>query len=140
MAIQCLTCICVSHLKNLRFTLQPPIQSENYDNPTSEVPSCPSEYRRTEDSERESDFPNTDESNREEVSGNLVGTHNRRLSNRPGQFHNQLLKTNEQWTVEETERMLQYMAKVFMIQFPLYSGPKQAGQRNEEVSYMSQNV
>ena len=37
--------------------------------------------------------------------------------------------------------MLQYMAKVFMMQFPLYSGPKQAGQRNEEVrknvSYIS---
>lgn len=68
-----------------------------------------------------------------EVNGSLSGTSQRRLSNRPGQFQNQLLKSNEQWTVEETERMLQYMAKVFMMQFPLYSGPKQAGHRNEEV-------
>ena len=70
----------------------------------------------------------------EEVSGSLSSKNQRRTSNRSGQFQNQLLKSNEQWTVDETERMLQYMAKVFMMQFPLYSGPKQAGQRNEEVS------
>ena len=72
-----------------------------------------------------------------EVSGNLSGKNQRRLSTRSGQFQNQLLKSNEQWTVEETERMLQYMAKVFMMQFPLYSGPKQAGQRNEEVTIVA---
>ena len=35
--------------------------------------------------------------------------------------------------------MLQYMAKIFMMQFPLYSGPKQAGQRNEEVIFKHRN-
>ena len=38
------------------------------------------------------------------------------------------------WSHEELERLLQYVAKVFMLQFPLYAGPKQAGLRNEEVS------
>ena len=130
LAIQCLTCICVSHLKNLRFTLKPPlIQSDNYGDSTSD----PTEGGLPDTSERHIDLPKVDESSNEEVSGNLAGTNQRRLSHRPGQFQNQLLKSNEQWTVEETERMLQYMAKVFMMQFPLYSGPKQAGQRNEEV-------
>ena len=32
------------------------------------------------------------------------------------------------------ERLLQFVAKVFMLQFPLYAGPKSAGLRNEEVS------
>ncbi len=30
----------------------------------------------------------------------------------------------EVWSVEETERLLLFMAKIFMLQFPLYSGPK----------------
>ena len=38
------------------------------------------------------------------------------------------------WTSEELERLLQFVAKVFMLQFPLYAGPKSAGLRNEEVS------
>ena len=38
------------------------------------------------------------------------------------------------WSHEELERLLQYVAKVFMLQFPLYAGPKQAGLRNEEIS------
>ena len=38
------------------------------------------------------------------------------------------------WSHEDLERLLQYVAKVFMLQFPLYAGPKQAGLRNEEVS------
>ena len=38
------------------------------------------------------------------------------------------------WTTEELERLLQFVAKVFMLQFPLYAGPKSAGLRNEEVS------
>lgn len=32
---------------------------------------------------------------------------------------------DEVWTVKETENFLQFMAKVFMLQFPLYAGPKQ---------------
>lgn len=38
------------------------------------------------------------------------------------------------WNHEELERLLQFIAKVFMLQFPLYAGPKTAGLRNEEVS------
>ena len=38
------------------------------------------------------------------------------------------------WTTEDLERLLQFVAKVFMLQFPLYAGPKSAGLRNEEVS------
>ena len=38
------------------------------------------------------------------------------------------------WTSEELERLLQFVAKIFMLQFPLYAGPKSAGLRNEEVS------
>ena len=41
---------------------------------------------------------------------------------------------NGSWSHEDLERLLQYVAKVFMLQFPLYAGPKQAGLRNEEVS------
>ena len=40
----------------------------------------------------------------------------------------------EFWTSEELERLLQFVAKIFMLQFPLYAGPKSAGLRNEEVS------
>lgn len=40
----------------------------------------------------------------------------------------------EPWITEELERLLQFVAKVFMLQFPLYAGPKSAGLRNEEVS------
>ena len=40
----------------------------------------------------------------------------------------------ELWAPEELERLLQFVAKVFMLQFPLYAGPKSAGLRNEEVS------
>jgi hypothetical protein len=40
----------------------------------------------------------------------------------------------EKWSHEELERLLQFVAKIFMLQFPLYAGPKQAGLRNEEVS------
>jgi hypothetical protein len=32
---------------------------------------------------------------------------------------------DEVWTVDEMERFLLFMAKVFMLQFPLYAGPKQ---------------
>ena len=134
LAIQCLTCICVSHLKNLRYTLKPP--SVESDNTYTSVPDSNSrlpENDQSQNSQNDRKLSMIEESSREEVSGSLSGTNQRRLSNRPGQFQNQLLKSNEQWTVEETERMLQYMAKVFMMQFPLYSGPKQAGQRNEEV-------
>ncbi len=37
------------------------------------------------------------------------------------------------WTVEETERFLLFMAKAFLLQFPLYAGPKQVGHRFEDV-------
>ena len=136
LAIQCLTCICVSHLKNLRFTLEPS-ESDSYTNSGSDSNSTNCESSKSGNSLEHSDPIKEGESSYGEVSGNLAkhqaGTSQRRLSNRPGQFQNQLLKSNEQWTIEETERMLQYMAKVFMMQFPLYSGPKQAGQRSEEV-------
>lgn len=135
LAIQCLTCICVSHLKNLRFTLKPPsLESENCSNTTSDPTPCASDSAVFESSEK-SEVNSTSVDSNNEVSGNLCETNQRRSSNRSGQFQNQLLKSNEQWTVEETERMLQYMAKIFMMQFPLYSGPKQAGQRNEEVNF-----
>ena len=134
LAIQCLTCICVSHLKNLRYTLKPPsIESDNTDTSVSDSNSRLPDNDRSQNSQHDRKLSMIEESSKEEVSGSLSGANQRRLSNRPGQFQNQLLKSNEQWTVEETERMLQYMAKVFMMQFPLYSGPKQAGQRNEEV-------
>ena len=136
LAIQCLTCICVSHLKNLRFTLKPPsLDSETCSNTISDPTSCCTNSEGFENTEKCKVNSTSVDSNCEEVSGNLCGTNQRRLSNRTGQFQNQLLKSNEQWTVEETERMLQYMAKIFMMQFPLYSGPKQAGQRNEEVNF-----
>lgn len=136
LAIQCLTCICVSHLKNLRFTLKPPsLESETGSNTISDPTSCSTNSEGFENSEKSKVNSKSVDSNNEEVSGNLCGTNQRRPSNRSGQFQNQLLKSNEQWTVEETERMLQYMAKIFMMQFPLYSGPKQAGQRNEEVNF-----
>ena len=132
LAIQCLTCICVSHLKNLRYTLKPPsLQRENDAKSSSHL-------LKDDDDDLEKDkHSNINEYMDSEVSGNLSGKNQRRLSTRSGQFQNQLLKSNEQWTVEETERMLQYMAKVFMMQFPLYSGPKQAGQRNEEVTIVA---
>ena len=138
LAIQCLTCICVSHLKNLRFTLEPPpSESDSYTNSGSDSSSTNCESNRSGNVIKHNEPLKEGESCHGEVSGNLAkhqaGTSHRRPSNRPGQFQNQLLKSNEQWTVEETERMLQYMAKVFMMQFPLYSGPKQAGQRSEEV-------
>ncbi len=38
------------------------------------------------------------------------------------------------WSVDELERLLQFMAKVFMLQFPLYAGPKQAGLRSDDVT------
>lgn len=129
LAIQCLTCICVSHLKNLRYTLKAPsIHTETYKQSSSSAHTIESEHSEKDGNVTEKEC--TDE----EVSGSLSSKNPRRTSNRSGQFQNQLLKSDEQWTVDETERMLQYMAKVFMMQFPLYSGPKQAGQRNEEVS------
>ena len=139
LAIQCLTCICVSHLKNLRFTLKPPsLQSENFSNDTSGPTLSSGNSAEFDNSKKTEANAKSSDINSEEVSGNLSGTFQRRPSNRSGQFQNQLLKSNEQWTVEETERMLQYMAKIFMMQFPLYSGPKQAGQRNEEVNFKYQ--
>eukprot|EP00095_Tigriopus_kingsejongensis_P002851 maker-scaffold442_size170051-snap-gene-0.33 protein:Tk02851 transcript:maker-scaffold442_size170051-snap-gene-0.33-mRNA-1 annotation:"hypothetical protein TcasGA2_TC009817" len=38
------------------------------------------------------------------------------------------------WSLEELERLLILVAKVFMPQFPLYVGPKQVGQRPEDLS------
>ena len=38
------------------------------------------------------------------------------------------------WTIDEVERMLVFVAKVFMLQFPLYNGPKQTGYRFEDPS------
>ena len=35
------------------------------------------------------------------------------------------------WSVDEMERFLLFMAKVFILQFPLYAGPKQVGHRFE---------
>ena len=129
LAIQCLTCICVSHLKNLRYTLKAPsIHTETYKQSSSSSHTIENEHSEKDRNVTEKECSD------EEVSGSLSSKNQRRTSNRSGQFQNQLLKSNEQWTVDETERMLQYMAKVFMMQFPLYSGPKQAGQRNEEVS------
>ena len=110
----------------MRYTLKPPsLQTTKYAESSS--------FQKNEDNLEKEQHSGNKECLDEEVSGSLTGKNQRRLSNRSGQFQNQLLKSNEQWTVEETERMLQYMAKVFMMQFPLYSGPKQAGQRNEEV-------
>ena len=43
-------------------------------------------------------------------------------------------KKEQFWTTEELERLLPFVAKIFMLQFPLYAGPKAAGLRNEEVS------
>jgi len=43
-------------------------------------------------------------------------------------------QSKDLWSHEGLERLLQYVAKVFMLQFPLYAGPKSAGLRNEEVS------
>ena len=37
------------------------------------------------------------------------------------------------WSVDEMERFLLFMAKVFILQFPLYAGPKQVGHRFEDV-------
>ena len=52
LAIQCLTCICVSHLKNLRFTLKPPtLESENCSNSTSDPASCSNNSAGFENSE-----------------------------------------------------------------------------------------
>ena len=121
----------MSHLKNLRYTLKAPsIHTETYKKSSS------SHTIESENSEKDINSAEK-ECLDEEVSGSLSSKNQRKTSNRSGQFQNQLLKSNEQWTVDETERMLQYMAKVFMMQFPLYSGPKQAGQRNEEVSIFS---
>ena len=121
----------MSHLKNLRYTLKAPsIHTETYKKSSS------SHTIESENSEKDRNSAEK-ECLDEEVSGSLSSKNQRKTSNRSGQFQNQLLKSNEQWTVDETERMLQYMAKVFMMQFPLYSGPKQAGQRNEEVSIFS---
>ena len=118
----------MSHLKNLRYTLKAPsIHTETYTK-SSSSPTIESENSEKDRNSAEKECLD------EEVSGSLSSKNQRKTSNRSGQFQNQLLKSNEQWTVDETERMLQYMAKVFMLQFPLYSGPKQAGQRNEEVS------
>ena len=36
--------------------------------------------------------------------------------------------------LEQTERLLLIVAKLFMLHFPLYQGPKQVGHRFEEVS------
>ena len=124
----------MSHLKNLRYTLKPPsLQRE------TNAPSSSNMLKDEDEDSGKEKHSNIKEYMNNEVSGNLSGKNQRRLSARSGQFQNQLLKSDEQWTVEETERMLQYMAKVFMMQFPLYSGPKQAGQRNEEVTTVCHN-
>ena len=38
------------------------------------------------------------------------------------------------WSVEDLERLLTYMARVFMLQFPLYLAAKQAGSRLDDLS------
>ena len=50
---------------------------------------------------------------------------------------NEKVESNERkdlWTSEELKRLLQFVAKGFMLQFSLYAGPKSAGLRNEEGS------
>lgn len=38
------------------------------------------------------------------------------------------------WSVEDLEKLLTYMARVFMLQFPLYLAAKQAGSRLDDLS------
>ena len=40
----------------------------------------------------------------------------------------------EEWSLEDTERLLTYMSRVFMLQFPLYLAAKQAGSRLDDLS------
>ena len=91
LAIQCLTCLCVSHLKNVKSILG-----------------------------KESDGDEDEVAKDQSDSG----------------MSSPKMKKEERMNAEEMERMLQFMAKVFMLQFPLYSGPKQAALRGciDEVS------
>ena len=36
----------------------------------------------------------------------------------------------DDWSLEDTERLLTYMSRVFMLQFPLYLAAKQVSNRN----------
>ena len=40
----------------------------------------------------------------------------------------------ESWSLEDSERLLTYMSRVFMLQFPLYLAAKQAGSRLDDLS------
>ena len=41
---------------------------------------------------------------------------------------------SSRWTMEDMERLLTYMSRVFMLQFPLYLAAKQAGSRLDDLS------
>ena len=109
-AIQCMSIICVKNLKNLNNLFK-----------KEESPAAAKVEKDEKDSVK-SEGGNEDSPN--EV------TCDAESGVAPPSVADSPIKSEaERLNPEEMEKMLQYMAKVFILQFPLYSGPKQASLR-----------
>ena len=112
-AIQCMSIICVKNLKNLNNLFK-----------KEESPAAAAKVEKDEKDSVKSEGGNEDSPNNE------GGTRDAESGAAPPSVADSPIKSEaERLNPEEMEKMLQYMAKVFILQFPLYSGPKQASLR-----------